>query len=112
MLSSLARGICEKHSDGVVTELSRMVRRKLETLALGPCIHALSHGKSVWFGSGLQRRSTDPRPRLRRPALSRFPSDTLLPAVVEAVMQDIKPAAQIVWDIVREGGARHPGDEA
>ena len=31
-----------------------------------------------------------------------FPSDTLLPAVVEAVKPDIKPAAQIVRDIVRE----------
>jgi hypothetical protein len=29
-----------------------------------------------------------------------FPSDTLLPAV--AVNSDVKPAAQIVWDIVRE----------
>jgi hypothetical protein len=33
-----------------------------------------------------------------------FPSDTLLPAVVEAVKPDIKPAAQIVGDTVREGG--------
>jgi hypothetical protein len=34
-----------------------------------------------------------------------FPSDTLLPAVVEAVKPDIKPAAQIVGDTVREGGS-------
>ena len=46
----------------VATELSRMVRRKLETLALGRAFmrYRQSHGKSLWFGSGLQRRSTDP----------------------------------------------------
>ena len=31
-----------------------------------------------------------------------FPSDTLLPAMVDRVKPDIKPAAQIVRDIVRE----------
>jgi hypothetical protein len=44
--------------------------------------------------------------RTMNPSVS-FPSDTLLPTVVEAVKPDIKPAAQIVRDIVR-----HCGDEA
>jgi hypothetical protein len=34
-----------------------------------------------------------------------FPSDTLLPAVVEAVKPDIKAASQTVRDTVREGGS-------
>ena len=43
-------------------------------------------------------RSWPPEPM--NPSVN-FPSDTLLPALVEAVKPDIKPAAQIVRDIVR-----------
>ena len=42
-----------------------------------------------------------PAARTMNPSVN-FPSDTLLPAMVDRVKPDIKPAAQIVRDIVRE----------